>query len=180
MGDEVMGQYTFMNHKIQIAGFKAEINDINEIMGYIRDISSECNTGECVIQLLQARGIAGEKHILQATLQAIKAFERSNNTAKDLGLEICVRASAQRQISRALKILGIGKGKMNICMVAVDCDENIQNQVEKVLGRRHDEVLQADVGALQELYEISPQEIKSAGNIERVMVERTALLNLEI
>jgi len=175
-----MGQYTFMNHEIQIAGFKGEINDTNELMGYIRDISSECNSGKCIIQLLQARGIAGEKHILQATFQAIKAFERNNNTAKDMGLEICVRASSQRQISRALKILGIGKGKMDICMVAVDCEENIQNQVEKVLGRRHDEVLQADVDALQELYEISPQEITSAGNIERVMIERTALLNLEI
>jgi len=65
-------------------------------------------------------------------------------------------------------------------MVAVDCEENIQNQVEKVLGRKHDEVLQADVDALQELYEISPLEITSAGNIERVMIERTALLNLEI
>ena len=175
-----MGQYTFMNHEIQIAGFKGEINDTNEIMGYIRDISSECNSGECIIQLLQARGIAGEKHILQATVQAIKAFERGDNTAKDMGLEICVRASSQRQISRALKILGIGKGKMDICMVAVDCEETVQNQVEKVLGRRHDEVLQADVDALQELYEISPREITSAGNIERVMIERTALLNLEI
>lgn len=180
VGDEVMGQYTLMNHKIQIAGFKAEINDTNEIIGYIGDISTECNSEKCIIQLLHARGIAGEKHILQATLQAIKAFKRNNNTAKDMGLEICVRASSQRQISRALKILGIGNGKMDICMVAVDCDESIPNKVGNVLGKRHDEVLQADVNALQELYEISPQEIESAGNIERVMIERTALLNLEI
>ncbi|EKQ55638.1 MAG: hypothetical protein B655_0136 [Methanobacterium sp. Maddingley MBC34] len=175
-----MGQYTFMNHKIQIAGFKAEIDDTSKIMKCIRDISGECNSGNCIIQLLNARGIAGEKHILQATVQAIKAFERNNNAAKDMGLEICVRASSQRQISQALKILGIGNGKMDICMVAVDCDENIQNQVEEVLGKQHDEVLLADVDALQELYEISPQEITSAGSIERIMVERTALLNLEI
>lgn len=175
-----MGQYTFMNHKIQIAGFRAEIDDTSKIMKFIRDISRECNSGNCIIQLLNARGIAGEKHILQATVQAIKAFERNNNAAKDMGLEICVRASSQRQISQALKILGIGNGKMDICMVAVDCDENIQNQVEEVLGKQHDEVLLADVDALQELYEISPQEITSAGSIERIMVERTALLNLEI
>lgn len=175
-----MDQYTFMNHKIQIAGFKAEIDDTSKIMKFIRDISGECSSGNCIIQLLNARGIAGEKHILQATVQAIKAFERNNNAAKDMGLEICVRASSQRQISQALKILGIGNGKMDICMVAVDCDENIQNQVEEVLGKQHDEVLLADVDALQELYEISPQEIISAGSIERIMVERTALLNLEI
>ena len=48
------------------------------------------------------------------------------------------------------------------------------------LGKRNDEVLQADVDILQELYGISPKEIESAGNIEWVMIEKTALLNLEI
>ena len=174
-----MDQYDFMDHKIQITGYEAEIFDTRQIMKFIKDISEECS-GKCIIQLLQARAIAGEKHILQATLQAIKSFEMDNNAAKDLGLEICLRASSQRQISRALKILGIGNGKMDICMVAVDCDGDIQKKVGNVLGKRNDEVLQADLGALQEVYEISPQEIASAGNIERVMVERTALLNLEI
>ncbi|WP_321423455.1 KEOPS complex subunit Cgi121 [uncultured Methanobacterium sp.] len=175
-----MDQYDFMEHKIQITGFKAEINDARQIMKFIKDTSGKCSSGNCIIQLLQARAIAGEKHILQATLQAIKSFEMNNNAAKDLGLEICLRASSQRQISRALKILGIENGKMDICMVAVDCDEDIQKKVGNALGKRNDDVLQADVGVLQEVYEISPQEITSAGNIERVMVERTALLNLEI
>ena len=175
-----MGQYTFMNHKILIAGFKAEIDDVKEIMKFIGDVSRECSSGKCTIQLLHARGIAGEKHILQATFQAIKSFETNNNTAKDLGLEICVRASSQRQISRALKILGIGNGEIDICMVAVDCDENVPKKVGHALGKRNDEVLQADVDILQELYGISPKEIESAGNIEWVMIEKTALLNLEI
>lgn len=175
-----MDQYDFMDHKIQISGFEAEINDTHQIMKFIKDISGECSSGRCIIQLLHARAIAGEKHILQATLQAIKSFEMNNNTAKDLGLEICLRASSQRQISRALKILGIANGKMDICMVAVDCDEDIRKKVGNALGKRNDKVLQADVSTLQEVYEISSQEITSAGNIERVLVERTALLNLEI
>ncbi|AUB54840.1 MULTISPECIES: KEOPS complex subunit Cgi121 [Methanobacterium] len=178
--DNAINQHNFMNHNIQISGFKGEITDTKEIMDYLMDISVECNSGKCTIQLINARGIAGEKHILQATLQAIKAFERNKNMAKDLGLEICVRASAQRQISRALKILGIGNGKMDICMVAVDCDEQVQKKVGEILGERNHQVLKPDVNSLQELYEISPEEIESAGNIERVMLERTALLNLEI
>jgi KEOPS complex subunit Cgi121 len=178
--DNVLNQHNFMNHKIHISGFKGEIADTKEIIDYLRDINAECNNEKCTIQLINARGIAGEKHILQATLQAIKAFERNNNMAKDMGLEICVRASAQRQISRAIKILGIDKGKMDICMVAVDCDEYILRRVGEVLGNRDQEVLNADVTALQEMYEISPAEIKSTGNIERVLMERTALLNLEI
>lgn len=175
-----MGQFEFMNQNIQIAGFEAEINNLTEIMDSIKDMRAKSCCDGGAIQLLHARGIAGEKHILQATLQALKAFNRNENMANDLGLEICVRASAQRQISRALRILGIEKGKINIYAVAVDCDENVMQKLGIFLGKKHNKVLKADINVLKELYEISNEEIKSAGNIERVLVERTALLSLEI
>lgn len=178
--DTAVNKHNFMNHTIQIYGYNLEITNIKEIIEYSRALSVECDSGKCTIQLINARGIAGENHILHATVQAIKAFERGNNMAKDMGIEICVRASAQRQISQALRILGIKKGKMDIVLVAVDCDEHLPGKVRDVLGKRNQQVLKADVNALQELYEISPEEIKSAGNIERVIMERTALLNLEI
>nr|WP_054858802.1 KEOPS complex subunit Cgi121 [Methanobacterium formicicum] len=108
MNDDLWSQHHFRGHEIKISGFETEINDIKEIMGFIKDLTDK---NDCTVQLMRARGIAGEKHALQATAQAIKAFERNENTAKDLGLEICLRASAQRQISKALKILGINKGK---------------------------------------------------------------------
>ena len=41
-----------------------------------------------------------------------------------------VRASAQRQISKALNILGIKEGQVNICAVAVNCNENIMDKLE--------------------------------------------------
>ncbi|MGZ7069964.1 MAG: KEOPS complex subunit Cgi121, partial [Methanobacterium sp.] len=81
---------------------------------------------------------------LHATLHAIKAFERNENIANDLGIEICVRASAQRQISKALQILGIKKDEMNICAVAVDCNTDILNELEDILDKRDDEVLNPD------------------------------------
>lgn len=175
MNENIRNQYYFTNHKIQIAGFDAEINNLDKVMDLTKRI---CEEG--TIQLLQARGIAGKKHVLQATIQALKAFDRNENTANDLGLEICVRASAQRQISRALYFLGIEEGNMEICAVAVDCDGNFFNELEEVLGKRNDRALQADEKTLKKLYKISHEEIKTAGNIERVLIERTALLNLEI
>ncbi len=176
MNDDLWSQHHFRGHEIKISGFETEINDIKEIMGFIKDLT---NKNDCTVQLMRARGIAGEKHALHATAQAIKAFERNENTAKDLGLEICLRASAQRQISKALKILGINKGKNDLCVVAVDGGKSVQKKLENVLGPKQ-KVLKPDIEVLQELYQISPLEIESAGDMERVMVERSAILNLEL
>ncbi|BDZ70568.1 KEOPS complex subunit Cgi121 [Methanobacterium petrolearium] len=171
----MQNHYKFMNHDIQIACFDVKIDDLKKVIGFTNRI---CEKG--TVQLLNSRGLAGEKHILQATIQALKAFDSNKNTAKDLGLEICLRASAQRQISHALNILGIKEGKMEVCAVAVDCDKHIFNKMEEVLGKMHEGMKQADEETLKNLYKISNEEIKSAGNIERVLIEKTALLNLEI
>lgn len=164
-----------MELNIEITGYKSEITDLERLMTQIRGLSQGCT-----IQLLNADGIAGAKHALQATTQAIMAFERGENMAKDLGLEICVRASAQRQISRALKLLGLDEGENRICAVFVGCEENILNEIQKILGKRDDNILIPDETVLKRLYGISDSEIEIIGSLERVMMERTALLATEI
>jgi len=175
-----MSQINIIDKKVQIAGFNAEIVDLNELMDLISVLVAENECGGCAIQLLNADGIAGKKHVLQAVSQALIAFNRNDNVAQDLGLEICVRASAQRQISRALKILGIKEGKMGICAVTVDCDEKVMQRLNKIIGKKNLKVLDPNIGVLKKLYKISNEEIKSAGTIERVLIERTALLSLKL
>lgn len=175
MDNHIMDQYNFINHNIQIAGFERDITDLNKVMDFTERIQ-----GSGTIQLLNAKGIAGKNHILQATIQALKAFNRNENMAKDLGLEICVRASAQRQISRALEILGLENGKMEICAIAVDCDPDVGNALEEFLGPRNDDVFHVNIPIISKLYKISTDEIESTGGVERVMMERTALLNIVI
>ena len=163
-----------MNSNIQIAGFKHNVTNFIDLMDKIKLINQDCT-----VQLLNADGIAGNEHIIHATIHAIKAFERNENIANDLGIEICVRASAQRQISKSLKILGIKEGKMNICVVAVGCNENIMDKLESLLDTRADEVLDSYDKDLKKTYNISNEELKTAGSIENVMIERTSLLILE-
>jgi len=162
------------DYNIQISGFKHNITNFTELMININEISKNCT-----IQLLNADGIAGYEHILHATIHAIKAFEREDNIANDLGLEICVRASAQRQISKALNILGIEEGQVNICAVAVNCNENIMDILETILGKKDDEVLKPDETILKKTYNISDAEIKTMKNITNVMIERTTILILD-
>ncbi len=162
------------DYNIQISGFKPNITNFTELMDNINEISKNCT-----IQLLNTDGIAGYEHILHATIHAIKAFEREDNIANDLGLEICVRASAQRQISKALNILGIKEGLVNICAVAVNCNENIMDKLEIILGKKDNEVLKPDETILKKTYNISGTEIKTMKNVTNVMIERTTLLILE-
>jgi KEOPS complex subunit Cgi121 len=161
-------------YNIQIAGFKHNVMNFNNLMKQINQISNDCT-----IQLINAEGIAGYEHALHATLHAIKSFERNENIANDLGIEICVRASAQRQISKALDILGIKEGQMNICAVTVGCKDDTINKLEAILNKRDDNVLNADEIILKKIYQISDNELKTAGSIEKVMIERTSLLILE-
>lgn len=172
-----------MEHEIRVLGFSKVVDDIPDLIGEIDGITGN----SCVVQLLNADGIAGREHILHAAQQAIYAFKRNENISKDLGLEICVRASAQRQISKALQILGLKEGLNNICVVVVGCDNSVDkendNSVDKglelLLGKRDDTLLKADTFHLKDLYQISDEEIENSGNITRVMIERTSLLVLE-
>ncbi|MCE5215328.1 MAG: KEOPS complex subunit Cgi121 [Methanobacterium sp.] len=167
-----------MENNIQILGFSSQVDDITDLMSKLDEIS-EKNSQDCIIQLLNANGIAGEQHIHHAIIHAQNAFKRNDNIARDLGLEICVRASAQRQIYKALDILGLKKGYNNICAVIVNCNKDLSSQLELILSKRDDEILKADKTILKDIYQISDNEINTAGGVSWAMMERTSLLILE-
>jgi len=163
-----------MENNIRVMGFIKSVGNIAELMKKLDAIS-----GDCVIQLLNADGIAGEEHVIHATLQAISSFKRKDNIANDLGLEICVRASGQRQISKAINILGLKEGLNNICAVMVDCNDQAIECLERLLGKRDDTILKPDENGLKDIYHITDEEIKTSGNIARALMERTTILVLE-
>jgi KEOPS complex subunit Cgi121 len=156
---------------IQIAGFKSKIIDYNQLINKL----SKFNNG-CAIQLMNAEGIAGKEHVAHAAIHAIKSFSRNENIANSLGLEICVRTSGQRQISQALKMLGITSGNIRVCAVAIDCDDQIMETLDNLLGERDDIVLEAEDDKLKKIYNITDIEVVTAGNISKLLMERTSLL----
>jgi KEOPS complex subunit Cgi121 len=167
-----------MENDIQILGFTSRVDDFPLLMSKLNEISRK-NSPDCIIQLLNADGIAGREHIFHASVHAINAFKRGDNIARDLGLEICVRASAQRQISKALDILGLKKGCNNICAVIVNCNQDLSQELETILGKRDDKVLMEDNTILKDIYQLKEYEVETAGGVSRAMMERTSLLILE-
>lgn len=159
--------------KIQIMGFRAHIDNVGSTLSWIDEIS-----GDCTIQLMNAPAVAGKKHALHATLHALNAFQDGYNIAHNLGMEICLRTSAQRQISKAINILGLKEGSMEICAVVVGCDDSIIKKMEEFF-KRDDDVLIPEENTLKQIYGLSDLEIKSAGGLISLILEKTTLLIID-
>jgi KEOPS complex subunit Cgi121 len=160
--------------RIQIAGFKSDLTNFKAVMEELK-----LNYSGCVIQLMDADAVAGVQHVLNSTVHAIKSFSRNENIASDMGLEICVRTSGQRQISQAIKMLGIRNGKMNICAVALDCKSDIMEDLVNILGLRDDHVLEPDTDKLRSIYKISDTQLETNPDISKILMEKTALLIID-
>jgi len=166
--------------EIKVMGFKSFITDIKSTLDLVNGFNKNLS---CTIQLLDARGIAGKEHVYNAVLHALNSFKRKNNIANDLGMEICVRASAQRQISRAIEILGLKNGPMDICVVLVGCksssaDINIENMFKDIF-ERDDSVLEPDENILKDIYGLKNEELHISSNLPYTLIERTTLLILD-
>ena len=166
--------------ELKIMGFKADITDVMAVLNKINQISSGSN---CTLQLMDARGLAGKEHVSHAILHALNAFKRKTNIAKDLGMEICVRTSAQRQISKAIDILGLKEGPMEICAIVIGCSTELEDELnsffENEKFRRDDDVLEPDEMVLTEIYGLENAEIELMDHLPYILMERTTLLILD-
>jgi KEOPS complex subunit Cgi121 len=166
-----------IEENIEIAGFKGEIDNISAVLEKIDSIKENCCDG-CIIQLMDAKAIAGKKHLIHGIVHGILAFKRNNNLANDLGIEICLRISAQRQISKALDILGLKKGKMDIAVVLINCPSYFMDELSN-LFIREDSVLNPALDTLKEFYDISEEEL-SILHIDDILIDRTSALIVDL
>jgi len=157
---------------IQILGFKGMVDSVGDTLDRINSIKKD---GE-IIQLLNADSVASTNHIIHGVNQAFLAFERGENLAKDISVEIVLRCSAQRQISKAFAMLGLKDGQMNLCAVMINCDDYSFELGE--MFERDDGVLRGDDLKLMDLYKISESETDNM-SIEKVIIDRITKLAVD-
>ncbi len=157
---------------VEILGFTASVNSVAETLDLIDSIKKD---GE-IIQLLNADSIVSKNHVIHGVNQACLAFERGENLAKDLSVEIVLRCSAQRQISKAFKMMGLKEGEMNLCAVLIDCDD-YTSELSSVFT--YDEsVFDADIDNLCDVYKISSEEISNM-SVEDIIIDRITKLTVD-
>ncbi|MDO5826013.1 MAG: KEOPS complex subunit Cgi121 [Methanosphaera sp.] len=163
-----------------LSGYDIEIHayedcSIEKIPSFLKQIDEiTALNDESIIQLLDCDYICGRRHLNQGISQAIKAFNEKENFANDNGLEICVRLSAQKQISQALKLLGI-KEKGNIIVIYINATDKQIELTEELLSDRNDELIEMyDEDSIIKAYDLYDDV-----NVVDAICERIALLALQ-
>lgn len=138
---------------VDVLGFTGNIDSVGDVLAEVNNIS-----GNSVVQLLDANGIAGRNHVFHAVNQSVLAFNRGDNFANDLGVEICLRCSAQRQISKAFGLLGLKEGNMNLCAVIVNGNNDIYDYLNSTFDRNDDVLLPVNDDLIK-IFDISSEEL---------------------
>ena len=176
------------NKHITIVGFSnVKLENVNMLLESFR----KENKG-APIQFFDAKLLAGPQHLYFAALNALKAFEKKTNISNNLAVEALLYASAQRQIKKAVKMLGIKQASSEIAALIMtenrDKKTDYLHLVTKIIpGERDDSVLELTdnkIENIKKLFKISELEFEvmldkeglEEETLTDLLIERMALL----
>jgi len=156
-----------LNGKITVEKKETALEEIN-------DIAEKNNS---TIVLIDAKVIAGKKHVESALLHAKRSFKEGTQIARTLAMEILVYTSGQRQCSLASKI-GLHTGE-NIVYIIIEGGNEVN--AEKELTEKIQVIQQPtpDIPTLMKQFDITKEELDVVGKerIEELVIERVAMID---
>jgi len=145
--------------------------------------------GNIPLQILDATFIAGTNHALFATLNALNAFKQGNNLSSHIEVEVLLYLSAQRQISKAIELIGVKTHTHNIVIILLTSSREEAQRLELILeqslsGQRDDSVIILDDNKripLMQAFNITPVQIQATTKqgleaLEALIIEKSAML----
>ena len=177
-----MKEKTEHNKDIIIAGFRnVQIENINKFLDEFR----RKNIGAAV-QFFDAKHVAGAQHLHFAALHALNAFKKNIAISNNLAVEALLYASAQRQIKKAVKMLGIKQDSSEVAALIIT-DKNkkkldsLKLVTENVPGVQDDSVVKLTdkkIVKIKKLFRISDLELEA--KLEKKGLEKEAITDLVI
>ena len=170
------------NENISIIGFtNVQIADINDFFEHFRTENVEAH-----VQFFDATHVAGPQHLYFAAVNALNAFEKGTNISNNLAIETLLYASAQRQIKKAVKMLGIKQDSSEVAALIITenqhrKDESLRLITRTVPGERDDSILELTskkTVEIRKLFGISNLEFEA--KLEKEGLEKEALTDLVI
>ncbi len=170
---------------------------------------SKCQTGEPVevlrkirsrfpkanVQLVRADRVAGKEHLVFAAEEAVSSFHQDRRRANTLAVEFLLYASCQRQISKAIQLLGIGPDTRAVVLAAFADklrQHDLTNEATRLLHAvPDDQVIEISskkkMLEIMRAYKVSQIEMrasrlpdeKDASVLKRLVIERSALLAVQ-
>ncbi|HTY75414.1 MAG TPA: KEOPS complex subunit Cgi121 [Candidatus Nanoarchaeia archaeon] len=178
---------------IEITGFRnIHIRDAKFIS---QTLTSRLN-GDCEIQFFDADLVATWQHLYFAVLNAIMNLRSSRRISKSIAVETVLYACAQKQIQKAIDIIGLKPNCENAALVVICEDEASAtaglDKVSKFLGSMPDdsvlELSKLKIERIRKAFDITQTELTTASasgvNEEQALVdlvvERVALLSTRL
>ncbi len=160
-----------------ILGFKEVIIDnIDTFLKKIRIVIAPT-----IIQIFNAEHIAGKKHLFFATINALNAFEQGRNISNALEMETLLYASGQRQIDKAIDMIGYNSTSTQLAILMITSNQKEAEEIEKIIdkfipGIRDNSVLEIlkekKVEELSKIFKISKLELETMtdNNIDKAII----------
>jgi KEOPS complex subunit Cgi121 len=167
---------------IAVAGFRnVKVSDVNGFFDMIRKKLKDAN-----VQFFDAKLIAGWKHLYFAALNALNAFKNKTNISNSVAVETLLYASAQRQINKAVELLGIKPESSQIAVLVIAKTKQkivtiLETVSELISDERDDSVIELTsekVNGVKRLFGISNLELEA--KLEKKGFEKEALIDLVI
>lgn len=167
-----------------IGGFRGVA--IREVDAFLDRLKTFTSTS--IIQVLDAKHVAGYEHLFFAAVNAVKALDSKRGLSKNLGIETLLYASCQDQISTAFQILGVSPETEDLALIVFSKDEREAETTFKdaaeVIGFEDDQVLEVTkekIEILKRIFDISDLELETRGGespeaLSSIIIERGALL----
>jgi KEOPS complex subunit Cgi121 len=167
-----------------IGGFR--VNGVKDPKALVRAISVA--VAPHLAQIVDAEKVAGREHLFMAAVNAAKSTETGMAVSKSITVEALLYASAQDQITRALRMLGVSSKSTTIALIVFaqsqEAAELAYSKAAKYIGEEDDGVLEIDdlkMASLMDTFGVGDDELEAVGGPEalgRLIVERGALLSL--
>jgi len=175
----------------EISGFKnVKISQAKEFL----DKVSKKKPAGVEAQFFDARHVATWQHLYFAALNALKAFKNGENISKSLAIEILLCAAAERQITKAVELVGIRAISSDVAVLIVGKEprkmESTLSMISKSIGGQRDEkVLELSrnkMATIQRVFNIPDAELRTVMGrndaqkaLTDLVIERMALLTTQ-
>lgn len=171
-----------------ISAFNTRPKSPHELFGSVVEKFPEVS-----VQLVDLDRVPGQRYLKLAAVNATKSFHSKQPIAKTLAMELLLFISAEKQIVRALKRVGITAETQRIAAIAVGDDHSqvlsAANFLAETLGQNSEDQLLDDwsrqrIKNVRSSFDIGERELEAIIQenetepmvVERLAVERSAML----
>lgn len=178
------------HHFLLVLGFpNARLGDPASVIHQLRS-----RAGDAQVQLVKAELVAGVEHLRLSAAHALRSFYGKKPRSKSLAIELLLFVSCQRQISKAIKQLGVEASDKRILLVALSDSKDelyaLERDSKSMFGETDDSLIEigskGKVANLQRSYGVSNKELEAsrfegesiADVLKRSIIERSALLSV--